>query len=258
MGGGTFIVGVLLLFFLLWVFAGGPSRPISFSGPYITPITNEGQTQAGYGPQVKVGGTVTLPGATISATERGQTSSSNSSAATSPASTQSAPASTQTSASSPSSSGITLTHVAGDTNNPDGYIQIALSSAAGASVDITNDILTSSSVRESGEIPTGILLMRLGTGNTLQEIILKPGGKAVVAPGASPVQASFEANTCSGYLTSNESEYNSCVTAHVNDAGFLLGWWYVYLGRTSSLWKASDDTVSLLDGSDNVIAQTSY
>jgi hypothetical protein len=107
-------------------------------------------------------------------------------------------------------------------------------------------------------IPTGILVMRLGTSNTLQEIILRPGDKATVAPGVSPAVSSFEANQCSGYLTTNESAYNPCVTAHVDDAGFLVGNWYVYLGRTTALWKASGDTISLLDGSGKVVASRAY
>ncbi len=41
---------------------------------------------------------------------------------------------------------------------------------------------------------------------------------------------------------------------HANDAGFLVGLWYVYLGRSTALWKASGDTVSLLDGSGNLVA----
>jgi hypothetical protein len=41
--------GIVVFFFVLWVYAGGPTHPISFAGPYITPVTNVGTTQAGYG-----------------------------------------------------------------------------------------------------------------------------------------------------------------------------------------------------------------
>lgn len=43
-------LGCLVFLFLLWVYAGGPTNPISFSGPYITPVTAPGTTQVGYGP----------------------------------------------------------------------------------------------------------------------------------------------------------------------------------------------------------------
>lgn len=42
--------GILLFFFVLWIYSGGPTHPISFSGPYLTPITGVGQESVGYGP----------------------------------------------------------------------------------------------------------------------------------------------------------------------------------------------------------------
>lgn len=256
MDDAMFAIGIIVFFFLLWAFAGGPSRPISFAGPFITPITNEGETQSAYGPKVTVNKTITLPGAALTATERSSSESNASGASTGSSNSQS---STGSGSSASSVSGIvTLSHIAGDANNPDGYIQISVSPNAGQSVDITNWIVTSSAARESSPIPTGILVMQLGTDNTLQEIILKPGDKAVIATGASPAVSSFEANECSGYLTSNQSEYNSCVTAHVKDANFLAGLWYVYLGRSTPLWHSSGDTVSVLDSDGNLIAETTY
>jgi hypothetical protein len=238
--GAVFFFVVIVFFFILWVAGGGPHKPISFAGPYITPITNENQTQVGYGPQLKIGGTLNLPGAALTGGEH------TASATQSPAQ----PIST-------GSEGITLTHIAGDSANPAGFIQISLSSSAGASLDLTNWSLTSSAVNQSGQIPTGVLVMQLGTKNTLQDIVLKPGGKAVVTAGVSPASVSFEANECSGYLTDNQSEYNPCVKAHVNDPNFLTGSWYVYLGKSNGLWK-TNDTVSLLNGSGKEVASVQY
>lgn len=42
-------LGCILFLFVLWVYSGGPNQPISFAGPYITPITAPGITQTGYG-----------------------------------------------------------------------------------------------------------------------------------------------------------------------------------------------------------------
>ncbi len=39
----------LIFLFCVWVYTGGPTHPIAFAGPYITPITNVGQVQSGYG-----------------------------------------------------------------------------------------------------------------------------------------------------------------------------------------------------------------
>ena len=245
MGGGTFILGILVFFFLLWAFAGGPSRPISFAGPFITPITNEGQTQTGYGPQLKIGGTINLPSAALTATERPATAAT---LAPTPL-----PANT-----SSYSDLVTISHIAGSSSNPTGYVQISVSSSAGKDVDITGWSVTSTTNKQSGLIPTGILLLQLGAKNTLQEILLKPGDKAVIAPGASPVASSFQANKCSGYLTSTQSDYNPCVASHASEAGFLVGTWYVYLGRTTALWNNTGDTISLLDGSGHVVSSSAY
>lgn len=43
-------LGIILFLFVLWVYSGGPNNPISFAGPYITPVTAPGTTQVGYGP----------------------------------------------------------------------------------------------------------------------------------------------------------------------------------------------------------------
>ncbi len=49
MNDGIFIIGFFLFFFVAWVASGGPSKPISFAGPFITPVTTVGTTQSGYG-----------------------------------------------------------------------------------------------------------------------------------------------------------------------------------------------------------------
>jgi hypothetical protein len=43
------IVGIIAFLFILWFYTGGPNKPISFSGPYITPIANINTKQVGYG-----------------------------------------------------------------------------------------------------------------------------------------------------------------------------------------------------------------
>ncbi len=49
MNDAFFYLGVLIFFFILWVYSGGPTHPLSFAGPYITPITDVGVEQVGYG-----------------------------------------------------------------------------------------------------------------------------------------------------------------------------------------------------------------
>ncbi len=57
-------------FFVLWAVTGGPTRPISFAGAFITPITNVDSKQVGYGPKIHLGESVSVggtDGASISA-----------------------------------------------------------------------------------------------------------------------------------------------------------------------------------------------
>ena len=44
-----FFAGILLIIFVTWVATGGPSRPVSWAGPFLTPL-GPGQTGGeGYG-----------------------------------------------------------------------------------------------------------------------------------------------------------------------------------------------------------------
>jgi hypothetical protein len=240
-GEGFFFLGILGFFFILWAYSGGPTRPISYAGAYITPITNVGQTQVGYGPKFTLGGSLTLPGVAVT----GGTHSPN----------------TSVQNNSPYASVITLSHATGavfGTAAKEGFIQISVASSAGKDIDVTGWKLSSSATGASATIPTGALVMHLNAKNTQQEILLHPGDQAGIADGASPVGTSFEENKCLGYVNQNQSLYNPCVAGHVNEAGFLTGNWYAYLGRSAPLWGASHDTVTLSDTSGKTVASVSY
>jgi len=45
---GLFVIMAIVLIFLAWVSTGGPSRPISQAGPFITPVTRPGEESQGY------------------------------------------------------------------------------------------------------------------------------------------------------------------------------------------------------------------
>ncbi len=82
---GFFIVIILIIFFALWVVGGGPSKPISFSGPFITPISDVGETQSGYGPQINPNASLTVPGGSVSVGEKTQQGPTPSETGTTPA-----------------------------------------------------------------------------------------------------------------------------------------------------------------------------
>lgn len=42
------VLACFLVIYLAWVVTGGPNRPISKAGPYITPVTRSGEESQGY------------------------------------------------------------------------------------------------------------------------------------------------------------------------------------------------------------------
>ncbi len=42
------VIACLVMIYVAWIVTGGPTRPISHAGPYITPITRQGEESQGY------------------------------------------------------------------------------------------------------------------------------------------------------------------------------------------------------------------
>lgn len=235
-GDGTFFLGVLGFFFVLWLYTGGPTRPISFAGIYITPITGIGQTQVGYGPQINIKGLFSRGSVSI-----------GSASSTAPAND------------SPYSKLVTIARATGAASVPSGYLQILVSPSAGKDVDITGWKIESTATGASATVPTGALLFRLDIANVQQEILLRPGDKADITSGVSPVKTSLEENKCIGYLmTSKQSLYTQCLSQHVKEPGFLTGTWYAYLNRATSLWNTSHDSITVLDAQGKTVGSFTY
>jgi hypothetical protein len=233
MSDGLFYSLVVVFFFILWVAGGGPTKPISFAGAFITPITNEGQTQTGYGPQISLNSKISAGGASVSTGERTNTSIPDT---------------------SPYAGEVILTHFVNGTNGTDPqqeYISLEVSSGAKQSVTISGWTLKSTVTGNSAKIPDGVAVLKFGT-VTLLPITLAPGNVAALTTGASPVNVSFEQNSCINYI-SQAQNYTNCVAAHENDSGFLTGQWRIYFNKSARLWQRSGDTIELLDGSGNVV-----
>ena len=52
--------------------------------------------------------------------------------------------------------------------------------------------------------------------------------------------------------------YNGCADAHKNDRDFLGDSWRIYLGRSSSMWRARHELVKLVDKQGNTVDAFSY
>lgn len=64
-------------------------------------------------------------------------------------------------------------------------------------------------------------------------------------------------NACRAYITNNIS-YSGCVANHKIDSDFYRNEWYVYLARSTELWKDKRETIILRDQQGNMMAELEY
>lgn len=295
--GGDFIffLGVLMVIFAVWVSGGGPDRPISFSGPFLRPISNTATTAQPYG---DASGYQPITGTSWVPSFGGQSANE-----------------TSTYKNVVRLSRDTSGAVSSDERNE--YVVISLSLQADEPVSTAGWKLVSTRTGATVPFPQGTELARSGNVNVLSAIILRPGDQAIVTSGRSPVGVSFRENLCTGYLeehqtffpslskecpsayqeyrhfsSDNDEEcgsylrsfgqcvtetssnnnapndcedfadeyinYNGCANAHKNDNGFYSPSWRIFLGARDELWAQSRETVLLIDASGNTIDSLSY
>jgi hypothetical protein len=206
MSDGFFFLAIFFAIFVGWVATGGPNRPISFAGPYITPITNVGQTQAGYG-SLTVGHT-TFTGTGPSASgSTGNTQQDIWNAQAKLATLQKNLRSSQLFGTpSPYVGEVSITTGNVSTTNPDQeYVSLYANSSAKGGVDITGWEIVSVATDDYGYIPPGVTLFHSGQVNPTSDIVLNPGDRVTVTTGESPVGVSFKQNECSGYLSQSQT-----------------------------------------------------
>jgi hypothetical protein len=205
---GIFFVGLILFFFLLWIFTGGPTRPISFAGPYITPITNVNQTQVGYGTTTSLRAYVGSSGTQTQSQMSGQLATDQTELGTYQTQAQ---YNVLFGIASPYKGIVTMDHsVSGTSSNDPSQesIEIHLSSDALKNVDITGWKLESTVTSNNATIGKGTKILHQGSGNILSDIVLVPGNDAIITTGISPVNDSFEENECTGYFGINSYTYS--------------------------------------------------
>lgn len=190
-----FFFGVLAFFFVLWFATGGPTRPISFAGPYITPLTDVNTEQYGYG-SIDAEGNISAgePQSTQSIWSQimgfeNQVRNLERQAADLRAFGEA----------SPLRGSVTVS--AGNVSSEDPDTEyITINVVGTAPVDITGWRLVSGASGDSTRIPSGASLPRSGRINDTGRIVLNPGEQAVVVTGESPLGVSFKENMCTGYL----------------------------------------------------------
>lgn len=204
---GLFFLAIMVFFFVLWLAGGGPTKPFSFSGPFITPITDVGQSQVGYGTAewltgVKVTGT--LPSVNYQETRN---SLSNIEYQLNDLQLQ-AKKEALFSTPSPKRGLVRITGGNFATTDPDQeYLTIQVSSSATENVTITGWRVASIASDKTATIGGGSALPTAGFVNRTEPIVLRPGERAYINTGESPIGGSFAENMCTGYLEHNQTFY---------------------------------------------------
>jgi hypothetical protein len=177
------VIGIFIFAFILWVSTGGPTRPISFAGPYITPITDVDDTQSGYGDDIDVGGG-SRSGVWSVRSVFGRFENSLSDGE-------------DPGVVSPAAGTVRIVSGAGGPGGTTPDREYVALRAEADSVDITGYRLLSSKSGANVAIPSGTTAPRSGVATN---VVLAEGEEAVVTTGNSPVDSSFRENKCAGYL----------------------------------------------------------
>ncbi|KND46865.1 MAG: hypothetical protein AB199_00330 [Parcubacteria bacterium C7867-004] len=200
-GDAFFFLGIIAFFFILWYASGGPTKPISFAGPYITPITNVDTVQQGYGDAPdnnSIWANITGLSAIENSLAGLQRSSSEIRAFGNPS-----PYKGQVTVSSASG--------AGATRADEEYVTIRNSGSA--PVTISGWRLVSGASGRGEDIPWGAVLPKKSGVNDLAPIVLAPGEEAAIVTGESPIGDSFKENKCAGYLAKSQKFVPSIQTS---------------------------------------------
>ena len=212
-----FFVGLLAFLFVAWVATGGPQKPISFSGPFITPITNVNQEQSAYGSFWDIdpretnwwtgdfgNGSWSWGGGSSSQEELWQTQDKLEDLQ------RDLQEARMWGDPSPYRGDVKITKSASSLASGDGdeeYLIVTVSGSADAPITVTGWKLAATRSRAYGFIPQGVELYTLGSVHTSHPITLNPGDRAVIVSGRSPVGVSFKENICSGYLERRQDFY---------------------------------------------------
>lgn len=206
---GLLTILIIVFIFCLWLYTGGPNHPISFAGPYLTPITNVGQVSTGYGQGFTwkdAAHTVSVGG--ISASYK-------------PGSSEAA---REALFSNPSSyrGKIVIqdkSHLTRAQGPWDEFVHLYVTNNLTGSVDLTGWKLVSPITGASVNIPQGAALAQENGTGALSDIVVSAGTDLYIGTYTSPLRQSFRENKCTGYLTENHTfsprlYSSSCPTPH--------------------------------------------
>lgn len=291
MSEASWFFALIIGLFVVWVGVGGPSHPISYAGPYLTPLTGPASSSQAYGDP----DAYSSINATVSASTRGVSI------------TQSGGKNVFLSR---DLSGVYATDA------DDEYVVVVVSHAVSGSLSTAGWSIGSKSSGKRIVFPEGTEVPRAGSVNELSTVSLHPGDEAIVTTGRSPIGISFRENVCTGYLEEHQDfhpafflacptpseeaahyypdapdsclsavraipycstrtstadmsgscrqfiedrlTYNGCLAGHGSDEDFKRSTWRVFLRSREPLYANGHDTVTLYDAEGKIIDSLTY
>ncbi len=197
-----FFIGIFIFIFLVWVATGGPSRPISFAGPFLSSPTTAGNVTTYYLPQASFGIGDSNEQLSLYGGGTTRTSLSNIQSEADRLAEQVKDAAAFGTP-SPYRGLVSISKSRAGPANADyeqEYVEIDMSRQAKEGVDITGWKLISTASDRVGVIREGATVPRTGSVNPTEHIVLQPGDRAIVSTERSPIGVSFRENMCTGYL----------------------------------------------------------
>ena len=188
MHGSWFFIGFLVLLFIIWTVTGGPTRPISFAGPFLKPLTPQGKTE-GYGSLSVPRGTSGSASSIQRALTNAERELSNLQIKYEEAQRFGEP--------SPYRGLVTISKSTSGPRATDAqkeYVTLKASSRITTPISISGWALLSSVTGKIAQIPQGTEVPRSGIINASESVKLKAGDTATVLSGRSPIGASFREN----------------------------------------------------------------
>jgi hypothetical protein len=219
-------IGIILLLFLVWIATGGPSRPISFAGPYITPLA-PGIGGQGYSLS-RTGTTTTRTGTNVTTAGTNNTLRSVQQGVVNLE--KSVVSSVRFGTPSPYKGLVTIqkstSGIRPDEANSQ-YIIVSVSSRATTPISFYNWRVMSEANNYSARIPGAVPLPHTGDVNTSEPLSVSPGQRVIITIGDSPVGMSFRENMCTGYFDQFQNFTpqipHSCPVASSDFDRFYLG-----------------------------------
>lgn len=194
-GDALLFIAILGFFFVIWLATGGPSRPISFAGPYITPIKTYSDRSEGYGDDIEIS-SQSIRNSLFDAKEELRDLEEQ---------LRDARAFGEP---SPFRGKVTLSRSSSGARADavkEEYIAIQHTGRTEETIYISGWQVVSAATGNRATIPLGAPMLRKGQLNQTQAIGLADGDMAILSSGRSPVGLSFKENMCTGYLEQDQT-----------------------------------------------------